>query len=64
MTNRSFLTVITSINVDVLGIVGRDDSLVDSTPFVRRVVGSNPALAAMCGPWASPFLTVACDAST
>ena len=43
--------------------VGRGGSLVDSTPFVRRVVGSNPALAATYGPWASPSLAVACDAS-
>ena len=27
--------------------VGRGGTLVDSTPFVRRVVDSNPALAAM-----------------
>ena len=28
--------------------VGRGGSLVDSTPFVRLVAGSNPALAAKC----------------
>src|SRR6218665_1379249 len=38
-------------------------SLVDSSPFVRRVTGSNPALAATLGPWASPSLAVACGAS-
>ena len=32
-------------------------------PFDRRVAGSNPALAATKGPWASPLLTVACSAS-
>ena len=31
-------------------LVGHGGSLVDSTPFVRRVVGSNPALAATQGP--------------
>ena len=38
-------------------------TLVESMPFDRRVVGSNPALAAMYGPWASPSLTVACNSS-
>src|SRR6218665_1713286 len=38
-------------------------SLVESTPFVRRVVSSNPALATTEGPWASPSLAVACGAS-
>ena len=28
-------------------VVGHGGSLVDSAPFVRRVAGSNPALAAM-----------------
>src|SRR6218665_3121586 len=32
----------------------RGDALVESTPFDRRVVGSNPALAAAQGLWASP----------
>jgi len=43
--------------------VGRGGPLVDSTPFVPRVMGLNPALAATQGPWASPSLTVACGAS-
>ena len=33
--------------------VGCGVSLVDTKPFVRRVVGSNPALVATQGPWAS-----------
>jgi len=32
--------------------VERGGSIVDSWPFARRVVGSNPALAATYGPWA------------
>ena len=32
------------------------------TPFDRRVMGLNPALATMYGPWASPSLAVACSA--
>src|SRR6218665_623616 len=43
--------------------VGRGGALVKSMPFDRRVVGSNPALAATLGPWASPSLTVAFRAS-
>ena len=43
--------------------VGRGGALVESKPFDRMVVGSNPALAAMQGPWASPQLAVACGAS-
>ena len=43
--------------------MGRGGSLLDSSPFVRRVAGSNPALAATQGPWASPSLTVASGAS-
>ena len=39
-------------------MVGGGGALVDSTPFVRRVAGSNPALAAKYGPWASPSLAV------
>src|SRR6218665_3666734 len=35
-------------------------SLLESIAIDQRVVGSNPALAAMYGPWASPSLTVAC----
>ena len=30
----------------------RGGSLLDLLPFARRVAGSNPALAAMYGPWA------------
>src|SRR6218665_357126 len=44
--------------------VGRDCALVKSMPFNQSVVGSNPALAATKGPWASPSLAVACSAST
>src|SRR6218665_346628 len=43
----------------VLLFVGRGCALVESIPFDRRVVGSNPALDAMQEPWASPSLTVA-----
>ena len=32
----------------------RGGSLVDSSSLVRTVMGSNPALAATQGPWASP----------
>ena len=38
---------------------GVGGSLVESTPFVRRVMGSTPALTATWEPWASPSLTVA-----
>jgi len=44
-------------------IVGRGGALVDSMPFVRRIAGLNPAIAAMYGPWESPSLAVACGAS-
>ena len=40
-------------------MLGRGGSLVDWSPFVRRVVDSNPALIATCGSWASPSLAVA-----
>ena len=43
--------------------VRRGGTLVESMPFVRRVMGSTPALAATKGPWASPSLTVAFGAS-
>ena len=43
--------------------VRRGGSLVDSSSFVWRVVGSNPALFATYGPRASPSLTVASGAS-
>ena len=39
--------------------MGRGGSLVDSAPFVKRVVGSNPAVAATYGPWASLSIAVA-----
>src|SRR6218665_1292777 len=42
-----------------ISIVGHGGTLVESMPFDRRVVGSNPALAATLGPLASPSLTVA-----
>src|SRR6218665_347963 len=44
-------------------IVRHGGSLVDSLPFIQRIVDSNPALAAMYGPRASPSLRVACGAS-
>jgi len=40
-------------------IVGSGGSLVDLTPFIRRIAGSNPTVAATYGPWASPSLAVA-----
>ena len=40
-----------------------NEPLVETMPFDRRVVGSNPALAATWWPWASPSLAVACSAS-
>ena len=44
-------------------VCGRCGALVESKPFDQRIVGSNPALAATLGPWASPELAVACGAS-
>jgi len=44
--------------------VGRGGALVELAPFVQRVVGLNPALAAMQGPWASPTLPVALQHET
>ena len=44
-------------------LVGHGGALVESMPFDHRVAGSNSALAAMLGPWASPSLAVACSAS-
>src|SRR6218665_196397 len=43
--------------------VGRGGALVESMPFDQRVAGSNPALFAAYGLWASPLLTVACSPS-
>ena len=43
--------------------VGHGGSLVDSSPFVQTVMGSNPALATTQAPWASPLLAVVCGAS-
>ena len=43
--------------------VGLGGALVETTPFDRMVVDSNPALAAMYGHWASPLLKVSCSAS-
>src|SRR6218665_3543897 len=40
--------------------VGHGCALVESIAFNRKVVGSTPALAATCGPWASPLSAVAC----
>jgi len=40
----------------------RGGSLVESIPVDRRVVDSNPALAATYGPWESSSLAVACGA--
>ena len=50
-----------SVGISVT-FVGRRGALLESKPFDRRVVGSNPALAATYAPWASPSLTVACSA--
>jgi len=33
--------------------VGRGGALVESTPFIRRLMGSTSALATTKGPWAS-----------
>ena len=41
-------------------LVGCGGALVETMTFNRRVVGSNPALAATWGPWASPLPAVAC----
>ena len=43
-------------------VVGRSGELVDSTPFARKVPGSNPAITVMAEPWANPLLAVACGA--
>ena len=40
--------------------LGRDGSWVDSSPFVRMVVGSNLALIATYGPWTSKSFTRSC----
>ena len=53
------VTVIVIVLV-IITIVGRGGSLVDSTPIVRRVMGSNPSVAATQILWASPSLAVAC----
>ena len=44
-------------------VVERSGSVVGLVPLVRRVAGSNPALAAKYGPWASLSLAIACGAS-
>jgi len=38
------------------------EAMVESMPFDRKVMGSNPALAAMQRPWVTPSLAVACSA--
>ena len=43
---------------DLLKVLGRGGTLVDSMPLDRKVVGSNPILAATLGPFASPSLTL------
>ena|SRR6218665_990860 len=53
----------TAEQIKVKQLTGRSGTLEDSTPFVRKVAGSNPALAVMYGPWASPSLAIACGAS-
>src|SRR6218665_396117 len=45
-------------------LAGRGGALIEPMPFHRRVVGSNPPLASMSGPWANPSLAVACSVST
>ena len=47
---------------ELIWIVGFGGALVESMPFDRKVVGSNPALAAMQRPWVTPSLAVACSA--
>jgi len=41
-------------NVPPRPSVGRGDALAELKPFDRRVMGSNPVLAATQGPWATP----------
>src|SRR6218665_1731717 len=53
-------SALVEIIVNGFQVVGHGGSFVESTPIVRRVVGSTLALAAMYGPLASPSLTVAC----
>ena len=43
--------------------MGRGGALVESILFNRRAMGSNHALFATQGPWASPLLAIACGAS-
>ena len=47
----------------IYAYVRHDGALVETTPFDRKVVGSNPAIVAVQGPGASPLLAVACGAS-
>ena len=42
--------------MQVLIYVGRGGAMVDTMNFNRRVVGSNPTLAAMQGPWQVLYL--------
>ena len=53
--NLQISTVIIRKNRTQIGLngcgVGRGGALVESMPFDRRVVGSNPALAETFGPW-------------
>ena len=59
-SNCSYETPCSAFFQDALYIVVvRGGALVASIPFNRRVAGSNLALAATYGPWASPSLTVA-----
>src|SRR6218665_2172897 len=44
-------------------ICGNGGVLIETTTFDRKVLGLNPALAAMKGPCASPSLTIAGSAS-
>src|SRR6218665_1724256 len=50
-------------HVHIEQIPGGGGALEDATPFVRRVAGSNLALVATLGPWASPSLAFASGAS-
>ena len=60
---KRFLWLPVHVCLSRCDMMGHGGVLVESMPFLRRIVGSNPALAATYRPWASPSLTVACIAS-
>ena len=63
-TTRHAIILLADISSEILQVqkCGHGGSLVDSSLFVQRVVGSNPTLAASWGPWVSLSLAVACGA--